>query len=454
MTTFYHTRKAKGLNVPHILGLTASPVMRSDPSSVKKIEETLDAICRTPTKHRAELLLQVKRPILSEVFYESLPPADSLSRYTKTIASLGQAYGRLKIEEDPYVLWLLKDPTDKSRRALEKVRLNRKTTSTSQMKSFHATTLKICNELGAWAADCYVSEVIARFLENASDAKSSIGVWDLPTAEKKYLAQTLRDVQITQKTSELPQVIDISDKVKNLICLLLAEPPTFRGIVFVQERALVSVLAHLVTVHPETRGRFKVGTIVGMSTHSNRSPEISELLGVDPETNTLADFRAGRLNLVIATSVLEEGIDVPSCNVVVCFQKPANLKSFIQRRGRARARDSKLVLLLDSKESRSTQWQQLERDMKGLFENDMRMLRELEILEGSEQHDGRCFRVDNTGAFLDLDNALPVRSFDIYNTILEVSKPEFKTALRPQELRIFLYSRGNGLEELLTLPIS
>jgi ERCC4-related helicase len=346
MKTFYHTRKAKGLDVPHILGLTASPVMRSDPKSVNKIEETLDAICRTPTKHRAELLRQVKRPILLEVFFESLPPADSLSGYTKTITSLRQAYGSLNIHEDPYVLWLLEDDTDKSRRALEKVRLNRKTNSTSQMKSFYATTLKICAELGAWAADYYVSEVITRFLKNTNDVETSFGgVWDLPTTEKKYLAKMLQDVHITQQSSKLLQTIDFSDKVKNLMGILLTEPLKFRGIVFVQERAVVSVLAHLIAVHPETRGRFKVGTIVGTSTHNNRSPEISEYLGANPETNTLADFRAGRLNLVIATSVLEEGIDVPSCNVVVCFQKPANLKSFIQRRGRARARDSKLVLL-------------------------------------------------------------------------------------------------------------
>jgi ERCC4-related helicase len=453
MTTFYHTRKAMGLNVPHILGLTASPVMRSDPNSVNKIEETLDAICRTPTKHRAELLTQVKRPILSEVFYESLPPADSLSGYTKTIASLGQAYGSLKIQDDPYVLWLLKDDTDKSRRALEKVRLNHKTNSTSQMKSFYATTLKICAELGSWAADYYVSEVITKFLKNANDVETSFGgVWDLLAAEKKYLAKTLRDVHITQQTSTLVQTVDFSNKVKELMGLLLAEPPTFRGIVFVQERAVVSVLSHLIATHPETRGRFKIGTIVGMSTHSNRSPEVSELLGVDPETNTLAEFRAGRLNLVIATSVLEEGIDVPSCNVVVCFQKPANLKSFIQRRGRARAQNSKLVLLLDSKESRSTQWQQLETDMKELYENDMRMLRQLEIIEGSEQHDGRCYRVDNTGALLDLDNALPVSNLVYILMFLSASTLERERSFKSCRI---LYDVGNSVSSsMLTFSIS
>ncbi len=38
---------------------------------------------------------------------------------------------------------------------------------------------------------------------------------------------------------------------------------------------------------------------------------------------------------------------MPVCNLVVCFDRPDNLKSFIQRRGRARMRSSKLYLLFD-----------------------------------------------------------------------------------------------------------
>jgi len=46
MENFYHTRKRSDLPTPHILGLTASPVMRSNPTSLGKIENTLDAICK------------------------------------------------------------------------------------------------------------------------------------------------------------------------------------------------------------------------------------------------------------------------------------------------------------------------------------------------------------------------------------------------------------------------
>ncbi|KAF4625953.1 hypothetical protein G7Y89_g12212 [Cudoniella acicularis] len=390
-------------------GLTASPVMRSDPTSLVKIEETLDSLCRTPMKNRSELLLQVKLPTLSEVFYESSPSAESLTGYTKTIESLGKAYTSLKIFEDPYVLNLRKDNTEKSSRKLAKVLLNHKTWCFSQMKVFHSMALKICQELGAWAADYYVASVIAKFLKVAGEATNSLGgMWDVSNAEKQFLAKALQRVEITSSTGELPQGLPlISDKVQKLIEVLLQEPSSFRGIIFVQERVVVSVLAHLLSVHPDTRGRFRVGTMVGTSAHIYRGKNVAEFNAVDSQSDTLIDFRSGKLNLVIATSVLEEGIDVPACNVVLCFQKPANLKSFVQRRGRARHQDSKLILLLEKTlDNKTTDWHQLEMDMKKLYEDDMRVLQELMVIENSEEHDGRFFQVEKTGALLDLDNAV------------------------------------------------
>jgi ERCC4-related helicase len=61
--------------------------------------------------------------------------------------------------------------------------------------------------------------------------------------------------------------------------------------------------------------------------------------------STLEKFRSGELDLIISTTVLEEGIDVPACNIVICFDEPSSLKSFVQRRGRARMKESKLVLM-------------------------------------------------------------------------------------------------------------
>ena len=119
MQNFYHKRKAQGLSVPHILGLTASPVMRSNPQSLTSIEDTLDAICRTPKKHRAELRLQVKLPVLEQVYYEDHLLENQPRTSTRTIESLSRVYKGLKLREDPFVVSLIRDDSDRSRRRLE-----------------------------------------------------------------------------------------------------------------------------------------------------------------------------------------------------------------------------------------------------------------------------------------------------------------------------------------------
>lgn len=196
MHNFYHPRKHNRKSIPKILGLTASPVMQSDPKSVCKIEETLDAICRTPSKHRAELRLQVKLPVLSHVHYQRPVSEDSFSGYTKTIRSLGQIVAGLKLSEDPFYINLLKDKTERGSRKLEKVRMNEKTWCRDQMKTFHGTTLTVHKELGAWAADYYVREVVLKVSKMASRS-DEFADWDVSSAEKKYIDGALSRVDLS-----------------------------------------------------------------------------------------------------------------------------------------------------------------------------------------------------------------------------------------------------------------
>jgi ERCC4-related helicase len=47
----------------------------------------------------------------------------------------------------------------------------------------------------------------------------------------------------------------------------------------------------------------------------------------------LADFRDGRVKIMIATSVADEGIDIATCNLIVKYNIVGNETSFVQRRG-------------------------------------------------------------------------------------------------------------------------
>jgi endoribonuclease Dicer len=52
-------------------------------------------------------------------------------------------------------------------------------------------------------------------------------------------------------------------------------------------------------------------------------------------------------NLLVGTSVLEEGIDIPKCNLVIHFNVPQSYHSYVQSKGRARAQDAYYILMIE-----------------------------------------------------------------------------------------------------------
>ncbi|XP_065649345.1 uncharacterized protein LOC105846402 isoform X2 [Hydra vulgaris] len=68
----------------------------------------------------------------------------------------------------------------------------------------------------------------------------------------------------------------------------------------------------------------------------------------------IRDFATGDCNLIVATSVLEEGLDVAECDVVISFTSIKSLIQFIQVRGRARKHGSKFYSFQTMHESKIT----------------------------------------------------------------------------------------------------
>ena len=80
------------------------------------------------------------------------------------------------------------------------------------------------------------------------------------------------------------------------------------------------------------------------------------------QQEVMDSFHSGECNLLVATSVAEEGLDVPACNLVIRFQHVSNEIARVQTHGRARADESEgfTILSCDTKKK----FQEMKNEMR------------------------------------------------------------------------------------------
>ena len=113
-----------------------------------------------------------------------------------------------------------------------------------------------------------------------------------------------------------------------------------RCIVFVQQRVTAHILEHFVGTDADLR---ELGAACIYSTSSPATPRLKV---TSSEARERIDrFRDGRVAVLFATSVAEEGMDIPASNVVVRFDPVQTPVSLVQSKGRARQQNSAFVVM-------------------------------------------------------------------------------------------------------------
>lgn len=410
MRNFYYVSKRNGHSIPHILGLTASPVMNSNATQhgLEVVESNLDVTSVTPKHYRDELESHVHPPELVKVDFDE----NSLTEISPVLQILAQEFATYKFDEDPYVIELKKQDDDfTAQRSLFKVYETGKTSCTEQLKTLLTRAKHIREQLGNDFADWYICTCVSRYMESRDSMTTTIG--DLETTERRHLERILRRItsSVDSIDASTPRIENASNKARSLLSILAKNAQSgLRSIVFVEQRAMVLALAHLVQCS-ELSNNYKVGTFVGTSTYAGRTSSLVDLFNLKSQAQDLQNFRDGSKNLMIATNVLEEGIDIPACNCVICFDLPKNLISFVQRRGRARQADSQYILFVPRNDLQAdpSRWQQLENKMLEAYMDEQRAARSAtdnaELEEDEEALSHAKYTVDATGALLTLENA-------------------------------------------------
>ncbi|CAF1053013.1 unnamed protein product [Adineta ricciae] len=64
------------------------------------------------------------------------------------------------------------------------------------------------------------------------------------------------------------------------------------------------------------------------------------------QCQVITDFRKKAITVLVSTAVIEEGLDVPECNLIIRFNKPPNFSSYLQSKGRARAQTGNALFII------------------------------------------------------------------------------------------------------------
>lgn len=125
-----------------------------------------------------------------------------------------------------------------------------------------------------------------------------------------------------------------------------------QSLVFVQRRFTAKCLYHLFKRYAELEPDFPIKPDFVVGVNSQLPESIDEILSVNENQNAIEKFRMRQTNCICCSSVLEEGIDLQMCNLVIMYDHPPTFRAYIQSKGRARTLNSDYIVLVPKTKSK------------------------------------------------------------------------------------------------------
>ena len=120
-------------------------------------------------------------------------------------------------------------------------------------------------------------------------------------------------------------------------------------LILVRERKTAGLLCEILKSNAELqRQKIKVASLVGHGSGGASVKGYNDGMSVAKQSRILGELRDHFYQIIVATSVAEEGLDLPSCDLVVEMDPPGSITSLVQIRGRARRKQSRLFSICRS----------------------------------------------------------------------------------------------------------
>uniref|UniRef100_A0AAR2KXZ6 RNA helicase n=1 Tax=Pygocentrus nattereri TaxID=42514 RepID=A0AAR2KXZ6_PYGNA len=326
--------------LPQILGLTASPGVGGAKTQLKA-EEHILRICANldaytiKTKSLGE---EAKAP------YKCIASAqerkeDPFGNVIKGIMDDIHAHAELKPLCQPgtqnYEQWVVQKEQNAAKEDNQKVRVCAEHLRQYNEALHQSNTIRMSDAF-SFLQKYHDEEIKKKF---NPDDEDTIEITDTERflfglfKDKKELLQTLMK-NPAYENNTLAQL-------KTLILKEFTSRTKARGIIFTKTRLSAIALSQWIQENTKFEDvGVRASHLIGGGDQSVVKPMTSA-----EQKDVLNKFREGEINLLIATTVAEEGLDIAECNFVIRYGLVTNEIAMIQARGRGRAEDSSYTVV-------------------------------------------------------------------------------------------------------------
>ena len=179
------------------------------------------------------------------------------------------------------------------------------------------------------------NEYLKDLFKQASEKKSK-GVVKL-VSKPEFNSVYIRSNELLSKGIEHPKI----EELVNIVKEEKSKNEKVKIIIFMQFRNTASIISKKLN---EIQG-IKSKVFVGQAKKTNRAGDTG--LSQKEQKKIIEEFSSGEINILCATSIGEEGLDIPEVNAVIFYESVPSAIRKIQRSGRtARLISGKLIMLI------------------------------------------------------------------------------------------------------------
>uniref|UniRef100_A0A673YL22 RNA helicase n=1 Tax=Salmo trutta TaxID=8032 RepID=A0A673YL22_SALTR len=329
------------VDIPQILGLTASPGV-GGAKKIEKAEEHILRICanldayKIMTGNLGENKKEPHKKIATAEERKEDPFGDVIKGIMNAIHVHAELNPTCDLGTQNYEQWVVQKEQNAAKEENQKVRV-----CAEHLRQYNEA-LYLGKTIRMWDAFSFLDKYFDEELKKKVAPEDEEAI--IKTDTERFLFTLFKGnskVKL-QELAKLPQYENNSlAKLRTKILHEFTSREKARGIIFTKTRRSAIALAQWV----QENSKFEEVGVKACHVIGGGGQSVVKPMTAAEQRDVLNKFQNAEVNLLIATTVAEEGLDIAACNFVIRYELVTNEIAMIQARGRGRAEDSSYTLV-------------------------------------------------------------------------------------------------------------